>query len=263
MTSIPDIRYKQSEEAVFGNKPYRLNSDTVFNSQGGVGALTPALSGLIMPKLALGVAVNFYTDEFFDNYAWKETYKLIDDGHWGTKSFTETSNIDKTYKNFQAVNAAVGVLWDVWEKEDKRLTFGAVYKTPYTAGMDRITETKSERLEMGRLLYETNLRIRNHFETAYPMSLGAGLGFRYNDALSFSSDVTWTDWSEWKQTDENGVKVTPPGSTRTNTNANDTYSIKCGSEYLILEKGNCPGKGVFSMIHARPCETLPTYTVSV
>lgn len=231
-----DIKYKQSEETVFGNKPYSLNSDTVFNSQGGVGALTPALSGLIMPKLSLGVAVNFYTDEFFGDNAWKETYKLIDDGHWGTKSFTETSNIDTTYKNFQAVNAAVGVLWDVWEKEDKRLTFGAVYKTPYTAGMDRITETKSERLEMGRLLYETNLRIRKHFETVFPMSLGIGLGFRYSDALSFSSDVTWTDWSEWKQTDENGVKVTPLGSTRTNTNANDTYSIKCGSEYLIFGK---------------------------
>ena len=68
------------------------------------------------------------------------------------------------------------------------------------------------------------------------MSLGIGLGFRYNDALSFSSDVTWTDWSEWKQTDENGVKVTPLGSTRTNTNANDTYSIRCGSEYLIFGK---------------------------
>ncbi len=230
-----DIKFTQSGEIDYGYTTFSQNSDTVFNSQGGVGALTPAISGLIMPKLSVGVAVNFYTDEFFGNYAWKETTKTTGSGNYGITSFTQTLNSERTYKNFQAVNAAVGILWDVWEKEDKRLTFGAVYKTPYTAGMDRITDTKSE-LRMLGIVYPANMRIREHFETVYPMSFGAGLGFRCNDALSFSSDVTWTDWSEWKQTDENGVKVTPLGSEPTNTNANDTYSIRCGSEYLIFGK---------------------------
>ncbi|MBI5307649.1 MAG: outer membrane protein transport protein, partial [Planctomycetes bacterium] len=231
-----DIKYKQSEEIFFENKLRSLKSDTVFNSQGGVGALTPAISGLIMPKLAIGVAVNFYTDEFFDNYAWKETYKATDVRRQGNKSVTDTYNAEMTYKNFQAVNAAVGILWDVWEKEDKLLTFGAVYKTPYTAGLDRITEAKSEQFALGNVYPAEIEHFRGHFETVYPMSLGIGLGFRYNDALSFSSDVTWTDWSEWKQTDEDGAKVAPLGSTRTNTNANDTYLIKCGSEYKKKKK---------------------------
>jgi long-subunit fatty acid transport protein len=231
-----DIKFNQSEHYDDGFFVYDRNIDTVFNSQGGVGALTPAVSGLIMPKLSIGVAVNFYTDEFFDNYAWKETYRSTSSVYRRGNTSSDTYDSEMTYKNFQAVNAAIGVLWDVWEKEDKLLTFGAVYKTPYTAGFDRITETNTESMTNGKLTKFTPTHNREHFETVFPMSLGAGLGFRYNDALSFSSDVTWTDWSEWKQTDENGVKVTPLGSTRTSTNANDTYSIKCGSEYLIFGK---------------------------
>lgn len=230
-----DIKHYQSKHYDYGFFTINEKLDTVFTSRGGVGALTPAISGQIMPKLSLGVAVNFYTDEFFDNYAWKETTKITYGGDRGGIDFTGTDIIEATYKNFQGVNAAIGILWDVWEREDKRLTFGAVYKTPYTAGMDRIIETKSKHIERDTV-YTANQRSRKHFETIFPMSFGAGLGFRCNDALSFSSDVTWTDWSEWKQADENGVKATPLGDFLTNKSANDTYSIKCGSEYLIFGK---------------------------
>ena len=209
---------------------------TNFESKGGVGALTPAISMLVMPKLSIGVAVNFYTDEFFGDYAWRKTTTQTGSGFLGTTPFTASGKFETTYKNFQAVNVTTGLLWDVWEKEDKLLTFGAVYDTPYTANVDRITNGESMLSMMGRTFKTQLPETREHFKEDYPMSFGAGLGFRYSDALSFSMDVTWTDWSEFKQEDENGNESRPLGGASTDTRIGDTYAVRSGAEYLIFKQ---------------------------
>lgn len=206
--------------------------DIDFKSKGGIGALTPAISMLVVPKLSVGVAINFYTDEFFGNYAWKQTTRANGSGNLAGTNITTAYNSDETFKNFQAINITTGLLWDVWEKEDKLLTFGAVYDTPYTADVDRIKNFKS--IVSGQFPitgYE-----RKNYEIDYPMSFGAGLGFRYNDALSFSLDVTWTDWSEYEQEDEDGIKSRPLGGASTDRKIDDTYAVRCGTEYLIFGK---------------------------
>src|SRR3989337_4412029 len=161
---------------------------------------------LVVPKLSIGVAINFYTDEFFGNYAWKQTTRSTGGGTLDNTPITSAYNSDTTFKNFQAINVTTGILGDVWEKEDKLLTFGAVLDTPYTADVDRITNFKSS-----TTFGQSSGHERKNFEVDYPMSFGAGLGFRYNDALSFSMDATWTDWSAFKQEDEDGNKSRPLG----------------------------------------------------
>ena len=205
--------------------------DIDFESKGGVGALTPAISMLVVPKLSVGVAINFYTDEFFGNYAWKQTTKSRGRGTFEGDNITTAYDSNETFKNFQAINVTTGILWDIWEKEDKLLTFGAVYDTPYTADVDRITNFKSI-----STLGQSTGRERKNFEVDYPMSLGLGLGFRYNDALSFSMDLTWTDWSVFKQKDEDGNKSRPLGGASTDRKIDDTYTVRCGTEYLIFGK---------------------------
>ncbi|HHT9144983.1 MAG TPA: OmpP1/FadL family transporter [Candidatus Wunengus sp. YC61] len=202
-----------------------------FESQGGVGALTPAISMLVVPKLSVGVAINFYTDEFFGNYAWKQSTRSVGSGNLAGTNITTAYNSDTTFKNFQAINVTTGILWDIWEKEDKLLTFGAVYDTPYTADVDRITNFKSI-----STFGQSTGHERKNFEVDYPMSLGLGLGFRYNDALSFSMDATWTDWSAFKQEDEDGVKSRPLGGASADRKIDDTYALRCGTEYLIFGK---------------------------
>jgi long-subunit fatty acid transport protein len=216
-----------SEQADSTPPPSRFNQNIDVESQGGVGALTPALSMLITPKISFGVAVNFYTDEFFGNYAWKQRTKVTTSGTFaGIHIPTTSDSYDTTFKNFQAINVTTGVLWDVWEKEDKLLTLGAVYDTPYTADVDRIISRSSL----------TN-HSRENFEIDYPMSFGVGLGFRYNDALSFSLDVTWSDWSEYKQKRSNdGLETRPLGGATLDRKIDDTYTARCGTEYLIFRK---------------------------
>ncbi|TLD41673.1 MAG: hypothetical protein JETT_2034 [Candidatus Jettenia ecosi] len=199
-----------------------------FESKGGVGALTPAISMLVLPKLSIGVAVNFYTDEFFGNFAWKEKTQI----RATSPTSTDTVDAHLTFKNFQAVNVTTGLLLDIWEKEDKRLTFGAVYHTPYEATVDRVTDNvfiiSSERFSDRR---------REPFTVDYPMSAGAGFGFRYNDALLFSMDMTWTDWSEFEQKNEDtGEKSLPLGGVPTDREIDDTYAVRFGTEYLIFRQ---------------------------
>lgn len=203
----------------FDVKPIRSGQNIDFESKGGIGALTPAISMRVTPKLSVGVAVNFYTDEFFGNYAWKENYS-------STVNAAFLENIDTTFKNFQAINITAGLLWHIWEKEDKHLTFGAVYDTPYTADVDRIIDFTHAGQDPSHF--------REHFEIDFPMSFGAGLGFRYSDALSFSVDVTWTDWSEYMQEDEQGGKSRPLGAAPEGTEIDDTYTVRFGTEYLMF-----------------------------
>lgn len=205
-----------------------MNQKVDFETKGGVSALTPAIAIQVMPRLSIGVAVNFYTDEYFGDFAWKQksTEKLSltiprePDIDLGRTTF------ERTFKNFQAINVVPGMFWDVWEKEDKRLTFGAVYHAPYTADVDTVTDFTD-------FLYH----IKDQLEIDFPMSFGAGLGFRYNDALSFSMDVTWTDWSKFEQESEKtGVKSRPLGGVSTDREINDTYAVRLGTEYLIFRK---------------------------
>lgn len=210
--------------------PYDVTYDVDFESKGGIGALTPAIAMQVLPKLSFGVSVNVYTDEFFGNYAWKQVEKGIGSGtiNVGTpyeRPYNESYVFEETFKNFQAVNVTLGMLWDVWEKDDKCLTFGAVFDTPFEADVDRIP------------VFNNDKGARLHYEVDYPMLFGIGLCFRYSDALSISADVTWTDWSEYAQKDENGMKTRPFGrGTSEDTNVDDTYTVRCGTEYLLFQK---------------------------
>ncbi|MBV6519864.1 MAG: hypothetical protein HCAMLNBO_02783 [Candidatus Brocadia fulgida] len=209
-----------------------------FESNGGIGALTPAIAMQVLPKLSIGVAINIYTDEYFGDFAWKEKNRKVTFTKIMTPFFDltriDTSNLDITFKNFQAVNVTAGMLWDVWEEEEKRLTFGVVYHSPYTADVDRITEEQAT--SDGSMIPIDPPHKRTHLEIDYPMSFGAGLGFRYNDELCFSMDVTWTDWSEFQQEDENGVKTRPIAGVPNDRDIDDIYAVRLGTEYLIFRQ---------------------------
>lgn len=240
-----------------------VNIVTDFESRGGIAALTPAIAMQVLPKLSIGVTVNFYTDEYFGDFAWKEKTRTVTSRIGSGVPVTETFDQNLTFKNFQAVNVTAGILWDVWEKEDRRLTFGAVYHSPYTADVDRITDIRQ--VDNGTVIPIDPDHVRTHLEIEYPMSFGAGLGFRCNDSLSFSMDVTWTDWSKFQQEDEDGVETRPIAGASEDREIGDTYAVRFGAEYLIFrQKMIIPVRGGL-FYDPRPSLDDPTevYGVSV
>ncbi len=226
-----NLDYKAHYKGTQQTLSYDIIYNKDFESKGGIGVLTPAIAMQILPKLSFGMSVNVYTDEFFGNYAWKQVEKgkgsgTVTDNTTNTTIPYNISYVSKEkFMNFQAVNLTLGMLWNVWEKDDKCLTFGAVFKTPFEANVDR------------KFVFNSIESPRKHYEIDYPASLGMGLNFRFNDAFSMSTDATWTDWSEYTMKDEKGMKTRPFGDgTSKDEDVDDTDTIRCGTEYLLFQK---------------------------
>ena len=132
------------------------------------------------------------------------------------------------------------MMWDVWEKEDKLLTLGAVFNSPYTARFDQETELFTQ-VTLGLIKGDPFLRGESsRIKMDWPISAGLGLGFKFTHALSFSFDVTWTDWSEWIQKTKAGnispINIRPIGGGAEHDEIDDTYAVRLGAEYLVFRK---------------------------
>ncbi|MGR3219342.1 MAG: OmpP1/FadL family transporter [Candidatus Anammoxibacter sp.] len=224
---------------VFSNRQFD------FKSSGGVGALSPGIAMLLTPKLTFGFTVNIFDDEFYGSHGWTESMTGSGGGRVGGLPFVSSFKQKTSSRDYHGANVSLGMLWDVWEKEDKRLTFGAVYHSPYTARFDQLTAFTSKSLVLGQII-EGSSSQKSRNRMAWPMSVGLGIGYRHTDALSFSFDVTWTDWSEWVlKTKINriaGERVSFPWTNSRplggseHDEIDDTFVLRLGSEYLLFRK---------------------------
>jgi long-subunit fatty acid transport protein len=203
-----------------------LNKQIDFESKGGIAALTPAISMRVIPQLSIGVAVNFFRDELFGDYAWREKTRVREND--------TVMNINREFKDFDAINVSVGLLLDVWRWGERRLTFGAVYHAPYTARVDHITETSTVQTATGEVTSVDREKTRLKFD--FPRSAGAGFGFYLNRSLSFALDATWTNWTRFMQENENGDRQRPFGGKPEKRSVDDTYAVRLGTQYLIFRE---------------------------
>ena len=112
---------------------------------------------------------------------------------------------------------------------------GVVIKPPFELDIDyKTTETAREFDTL------TNRVIRNAFneskadsEFEFPLILGVGVAWSPMDQLSLSTDVTWTQWSEYVFS-ENGNKINPISASSTDDDLDDTVTVRFGGEYLLL-----------------------------
>jgi len=101
-------------------------------------------------------------------------------------------------------NATIGLLWDAWAKDEKRLTIGWVLHTPFTADLSRETETTS-------ILDEQVSHLCTHesIEMDFPLFTGLGLNYRFFRRLEHCSGRSMDDWSKFEQRDEKGHASSP------------------------------------------------------
>jgi long-subunit fatty acid transport protein len=72
----------------------------------------------------------------------------------------------------------------------------------------------------------------------FPLSLGAGVNYRFSDQFSMAFDMDWKQWSKFKQTDQSGVESTPIGDGT--GDLADTLAFRLGGEHLWFSG---PGSG--------------------
>ncbi len=61
--------------------------------------------------------------------------------------------------------------------------------------------------------------------------LGGGTAWRPSDAWTFSLDILWTDWSDYRYV-ENNRNVNPLNNTA--SDLNDTYTVRVGVEFMKI-----------------------------
>ena len=209
-------------------------------SEGAISAysLAGGLSVPHYPEITIGAGINWYTQSLLNDYV-RRTKDVTTHNFPGyVYQYTTTETLD----DLRGHNFTFGLLWDVYEKQENLLTLGLVYHTPFTAKMKQLVTSnlpdKYDRLEMD-----------------FPLSLGAGVNYRFSDRLSAAFDAQWMKWSDFTYTD---AVFTP---------SDDTMAYRLGGEYLFSGSAResvlaCRGGAFYE---PRPAwdEILPVYGLSV
>lgn len=219
------------------------------SSKGAISAYSLA-AGFAMPshpQITFGASFNWHTQSFLNSYAWQTRVTWSEQEPFYSRT--------ETFDDFRGYNFTLGLLWDAYERQEHLLTFGLVLHTPFTAEVDR--ETRDS-------LYPTPQD--EHLDMDFPLSLGAGVNYRFSDRFSMAFDVDWKQWSEFKQTDQDGNESPPIGDGV--GDIADTLALRLGGERLWFSRPG--GQSVYALrggvfYEPRPAldDAMPVYGISL
>jgi len=180
-------------------------------SEGAISAYSSAVGLSIpdYPTITIGASFNWYGKSILNDYVWKVNTTIYNTNLEDAEKYTET------YDDFRGHNFTFGLLWDAYEKEENLLTIGFVCHTPFTADVDQ---------EFVKINADGSVEPPDHasLDIDYPLSLGAGLNYRFTDSLSAAFDVEWKEWSQFTY------------SNKTWTPSDDTLALRLGCEWLTF-----------------------------
>jgi len=186
----------------------------------------------ILPQISFGVTLNFWEDGIYKN-KWKQTVVRKGAGTFSGYNFTlESRNVDEFF--FSGFNANLGILWNVTSK----LTFGAVFKTPFTADIKQKSSSidSIKYPDAPELDSSDSSRSTEHKDLDMPMSYGIGLAYRFSDNLTASLDLYRTEWDDFELKDSEGNKISPiSGLPSSESDVDPTYQVRMGAEYLFIQ----------------------------
>ena len=204
-----------------------------YEADGGLYAWGMAYAVQIIPQLSFGFTLNIWQDGIYPN-----GWEAVGEGVAQLKSslFQQEFRFKEYQRDrysFSGFNSNVGLLWNVTDQ----LTFGAVFKTPFTANLEH---------ELTLLSVQTQPRPQNtqplqesqttEEELAMPMSYGIGLAYRFSDRFTVSADVTRTEWEDFVLTDATGRKISPITKDLASTaDVSPTTQVHVGAEYLFIK----------------------------
>jgi long-subunit fatty acid transport protein len=202
-----------------------------YRQEGGLSAVGISYALQATPKLSFGLTMNIW-DEGLGN-TWKQKTSYTAEGVLGSFVLHEKYNNFDKY-SFSGINCNVGMLWRV----TGALTFGLVYKTPFTADIQHHTS-----LEQTILVKDTTqpplfvISTQNTFdeELEMPASYGMGIAYRFSDHLTTSFDIYRTEWGDMIYEDYLGNRTSAiSGVKEEKSDIDATVQARAGIEYLII-----------------------------
>lgn len=240
--------------------PTDFNQFVDFRQDGSLKTISPALAIQITPRLSLGFALNFWTDQGpDDDKITRDTIANLDVLLGGRNPQFQRVSVSEKFSNWRAFNANIGLLWNA----TSHLTIGAVVKTPISFKSDVDVEVQS-RTEtpffanspdpnLQRLGLVTNSLTQKFSDTElqFPLSYGLAFAWRFSDAFSMALDIFRTEWGDFERDGVVSVPqfdptvgafvpvpvITKFGADNLPLSASDvdpTMQIRLGGEYLII-----------------------------
>jgi long-chain fatty acid transport protein len=212
-------------------------------SEGAISAYSLA-GGITVPfyrPMAVGMSFNWYAPSLLNGDVRQYVRKGVDYTVTPPDVYERTT---ETLDDLRGYNFDLGLLWNVYQKEENLLTLGFVCHTPFSAEVKQEVTTNGVPDPSARL------------DIDFPLSLGVGANYRFSDAFSTAVDVQWTDWSEFTYTGA------PPSPT------DDAWAVRLGFERLWFSGPSSRSVyalrgGVFYEPRPAWTELLPVYGTSL
>lgn len=210
-----------------------------YKQKGALGAIGLAYAVQLSDTFSLGATVNFWKDGMLGD-DWQIDSEFDVNSQLGDDPL-QSARVDTFRNKFDGVNFNLGALWQVFQKDETKLTLGFVYKSGFDADVSQ-TQTFT-RNDVYPTLPDFNqtvgpISVTSEQTLEMPQSFGLGLAYQMSDNLTVSLDLYQTSWSNFVLTDAEGVKRSPLSNLPVDeTNKiKDTTQIRTGAEYRIISQ---------------------------
>ena len=210
-----------------------------FEQTGDLYALGLAFAIEVYHGLSLGITFNYWGDTLFKN-EWEQNYNVRNKSTFsfnGTSVSSVSNSLRKEHFSFNGFNMNIGLLWELYQKDEQKLTLGLVFKTPFTADIKHNTEGIDKFSNNGGVIQTDITNISRNEEMELPMSFGIGLSYQFSDNFTLAGDVYRTSWDDFIRIDSNGNKLSAISNLPIKqSKVEATYQVRLGGEYRIISQ---------------------------
>ena len=202
--------------------------DFQFDQAGSLSALAPAYGVAILDNLFVGLTVNIWNDSLTQSSAWEKTETTVGTASIGNLQQSFRSEVTNRFEVDEGYSVVIGALYRI----NDRFSVATVVKPPYDLDIDHTRrDVTVQTNEISDPVPDPSAR---NAELSFPWIIGAGVVWKPNKWCTFSSDWTWTSWSDYTFTagdlTTNPVSNRPIGEGR----LRDTFVVRAGGEWLWI-----------------------------
>ena len=210
-----------------------------FDQEGSFSVLAPAFGFSLAKNLLLGVSLNIWNHNLTQSSRFKK--KEVTTGESNLIGMEDGVEIDiREPVNIREINElkvdeGYSVVFGGLLRMRENWHIGVVVKPKYDLELDH--EIRNKDLGDSGVL-ENDFEETRGAELDMPMIIGAGLSWRPYDALTISTDATWTQWSEYTFVDKKTKVVKNPltGQSADEGELEDTFTVRAGCEYYLIRE---------------------------
>ena len=201
-----------------------------FDQDGSFSVLTPALAIVINRRLSLGFSFNIWNDDITSSSHFDKTRTSNGMLSFGSSSGLFHRRIDEEFVVEEGYSFVVGGIY----RFNEHWNLGMVIKPGFELDIDhKITE---KNIQTGDFSENSPNDEIHESELEFPFIAGIGIAWRLNDALTLSSDITWTDWSKYVFRENNQLINPISGGLQSEGRLDDTFTIRTGCEYYLIRE---------------------------